>query len=106
MGILEKYLEKLGLKDYSELTTAEREVYRQWEEVLNINIKVEDVATFLEKQVKVLNKRLREAIGEGDDVQTMILSARIENYETIILFIREPIEARKNLEKELLENLT
>lgn len=104
--ILKKYLEKLGLKDYSELTTAEKEVYKQWEEVLARDVRIEDVAEFLERQVKQLSRDLREAIKEGEDRQAILLTAKIENYETIILFIREPTEAKKRLEKELLENLT
>ena len=34
-NILNKYLDKLGVKEYSELNEDEKEVYKDWENVLS-----------------------------------------------------------------------
>lgn len=104
-NLLNKYLEKLGVKEYADLTELERATYKEWEAILAKDVRMEDVAEFLEKQLKHLNRELREAVTEGDDRLALKISGRIENYETIVLFIREPLEAKKRLESSLLENL-
>lgn len=104
-NLLAKYLEKLGLQDYSELSTVERQTYEEWERILSHEVRIEDVATFLEKQVARLHRELREATKEGEDRQALFKTARIENYEAIIAIIKEPNERRKELERELLNNL-
>lgn len=104
-NLLKKYLDKLGLTDYSELTEVEKSTYKEWEDVLSVEVKIENVATFLERQVQRLQKELIEATKEGEDRRALLLAARIENYETIIIFIKEPQERRKSLERELLNNI-
>lgn len=104
-NLLKKYLEKLGLADYSELSPQERATYEEWERILSHEVRIDDVAKFLESHVGRLNKELREAVTNGEDRDALKITARIENYETIIMFIKEPLERRKSLEQQLLSNL-
>lgn len=104
-NILNSFLKKLGVNDYSELSELEKSTYKQWEQILNKTVRIEDVAIFLEVKVKNLQKDLHDAIKEGDDRMALHITAKIENYETIILFIKEPLERRKHLERQLLDNL-
>lgn len=104
-NLLTKYLKKLGLSEYRELTELERATFKEWEAVLAKDVRIENVAEFLERQIKRQNRELREAVQDGDQDRALVLSAKIDNYETIVLFIREPLEAKKRLEAQLLENL-
>lgn len=104
-NLLVRLLKKLGVEDYSDLTDIEKATYKQWEEILAKDVKIEDVSKFLDTQIKRLNRELREAVKEGDDRLALNISAKIDNFETIVLFIREPLEAKKRLEESLLETL-
>lgn len=104
-NILQKWLTKVGVKDYSGLTDLEKETYKQWEKILNKEVRIDDVAKFMQSKVNQLNKDLREALLEGDDRLALFISAKIDNYETLILFIKEPLARKANLERELLGKL-
>jgi len=105
-NILVEYLKKLGVKDYSELTDLERKTYEEWEKTLSTEVRIEEVAKFLETQVKKLQRVLKEHAKLGEDREALYTVARIENYEAIITFIKEPLERRKSLERELLNNIS
>lgn len=104
-NLLTKFLKKVGVEDYSELSEVEKATYKEWEAILNKEIRIEDVAKYLETQISRLNKDLRNAVTSGNDREALKMTAKIENYEAIILFIREPLERRKSLEQELLSQL-
>ena len=105
-NLLVQFLKKLGVEDYSELTEVEKTTYQEWEQILGREVKIENVAEFLETQVKRLNKELRTAVLEGEDRKSLQITAKIENFEAIIMFIKEPTERRKSLEKQLLTQVT
>lgn len=105
-NLLATYLGKLGLKDYSELSAVEKATYKQWEDVLSKEVRIEDVAKFIQAQKKSLEKKLRDATREGESREALLYTARIDNYEAIITFIKEPLERRKSLERELLNNIS
>ncbi len=104
-NILNKFLKKVGVEDFSELTEMEKATYQEWEKILSQDVKINDVAKFLEAQINRLNKELRAAVTEAKDREALRITAKIENYEAIIIFIKEPLERRKALEEQLLNQL-
>lgn len=100
-NLLTELLKKIGVADYSQLTELERQTYQEWEKILSHEVRIDDVAIFLENQVKRLNKDLRTAVLEGEDRQALKITAQIENYDTIITFIKQPLERRRALEQQL-----
>lgn len=104
-NLLTKYLKKLGVEDYSELTDVERATYEEWQRILSHEVRIDDVAEYLEGQIARLNKELRAAVTEGEDRDALKITAKIENYEAIIMFIKEPLERRKSLEAQLLSQV-
>lgn len=104
-NLLLGFLKKIGVQDFSELREEEKNTYREWEKILSHEVRIEDVAKFLERQVKHLNGQLHDAIKEDEDRLALILTAKIENYEAIMVIINEPMERRKSLEQQLLEKL-
>lgn len=105
-NLLTELLKKLGVEDYSQLTEVEKATYNEWQQILSHEVRIENVAAFLETQVKRLQKELMKAVQEDEDRQALIITAKIENYEAIIMFIKEPLERRKSLEQQLLTQVT
>ena len=66
-NLLSTYLKRLGLNDYRDLTEMERATYKEWERVLSHEVRIEDVAKFLQGKKKQLQKKLREAVKKGND---------------------------------------
>lgn len=105
-NLLTELLKKLGVEDYSQLTDLEKATYNEWQQILSHEVRIENVAAFLEVQVKRLSKELMKAVLEGEDREALVITAKIENYEAIIMFIKEPTERRKSLEQQLLTQVT
>jgi hypothetical protein len=102
---LDKLLEKVGVTDVSELSAVEKATFDEWQEALNANVAIEDVAKFMEYQVKRLNKDLRQAVVEGRDRDALRITAKLENYDALVFFIREPLERKKAVSEEILNQL-
>ena len=99
--LLAKYLNKLGLSDYRELSQVERATYEEWERVLSKEVRIDDVSKFIKGQVDMLQKELMQAVKEGEDRDALQITAKIENYEAIVSFIDEPEQRRKALFQEI-----
>ena len=104
-GLMRKYLEKLGVSDYTDLSADEKRTYDQWDTVLSRDLTLENLRDFLGKQLVTLSKELREAVGKGEDRLALRIAARLENYEAMAAFIDEPNRTREQLIIQL-KNLT
>lgn len=98
MNILKKYLNKLGVKEFSDLSPEEKETYRQWEESLNgRKITDDDVQTFFETQEEeVISKLIASDYKSRDD---MFLKAKLDIIRRVKSFLKYP-----EVEKKILEN--
>lgn len=102
MSILNKILEVRGLKRH-ELNEEEKQQFEQWEEVLSEEMTAETLSNFLKDQIKRLQKELIESSKARDVDKSSYLSARIENYETMVDFVDEPERTKERLEEHLKE---
>ena len=98
IGILKKYLDKLGLKDFTELTDEERVDYDKWYEVLSKEVTVESTKEFAEQQIVELQKDLKRYVREGKDREALFATAKLDNYEALLEIMDEPNRTRENLE--------
>jgi len=98
MSILNKFLDKIGVKDYSELTSEEKTTYRSWEDALSgRKLTDKEIATFFETEI--------------EEIQVKLISARISSREDLFLkmkleFIRsaKAFLATPLIEKQMVEN--
>lgn len=98
MNPLKKYLEKLGVKEFSQLTEEEKETYRDWEETLEgRKITDKDVESFLLVQEQdVINKLIKENLSTREDI---FLKMKLDMIRSIRAFLNGP-----RVEKEALES--
>ena len=101
IGILKKYLDKIGVKDFTELTGEERATYDKWHEVLSKEITVETIREFIELQVVDLRKNLKSYVMDGKERQALLATARLENYEALLDIIDEPNRSKESLEQHI-----
>lgn len=97
LGLLSKWLEKLSVQDTTQLTDQEKATYDQWYALMTKELSLDDLKTFLQKQVKQLSKELRDAVEKGEDRRALRLVARLDNYEAIVAMLDEPDKAREVL---------
>lgn len=102
---LDKLLEKVGVTDISELSPIERATFDEWQKALNAEVNIEDVAKFIEYQVKRLNRELRLAVVEARDREALRITAKLDNYDALVFFIKEPLERKKAVSEEILNQL-
>lgn len=97
MNLLQKYLKKCFVNDFSELSSEEKETFREWEQVLSgRKITDEDIHEFFnteieEIQVKLVNPNL----SQREDV---FLKMMLDMIRKIRAFTNSP-----KVEKEMLE---
>jgi hypothetical protein len=104
MDYLKKYLNKLGVKNFSELSEDEKETYRNWEKALEgRNLTDDDVAMFLIRTENELIEKLVNLSGYDDkDAQ---LKAELNIIRKIKEFLRTPELEKKMMEQNLLNLL-
>lgn len=97
MNLLKKYLNKIGVKDYSELTEEEKATYRIWEESLNgRKLTDEDVAAFLDTELEVtLAKLINSRLSDRED---LFLKVKIDFIRKVKVFLQTPEMEKKMLE--------
>lgn len=100
MDFLKKYLDKLGVKNFSELTEDEKETYRNWEEALvGRKLTDDDVATFLVRtENEVIDKLVSSSVHDDKDAQ---LKAELNIIRKIKDFLKTPELERKMMESNL-----
>lgn len=100
MQILDKYLKKLGLKSYVELSPEEKETYRQWEASLSgRKLTDEEVSIFFKTElenttVKLIEKNLNER-------QDIFLKMKLEFIRSVMNFLDSPARERIMVEKSI-----
>ena len=98
--MLSKILEKLGVKDYSELKYAERQAYLQWAEVLTKpDLTIEDLKKILPVKKQEIIDELRK--WENEPKKDLYLKATLRNLEMLTDIIITPEKAREELKKRL-----
>jgi hypothetical protein len=87
--ILNTLLTKLGVNSYEELTTEERETYRQWSQALiGRKLTDEDVAQFFELQIEdCLMKLTTKTLNDREDT---FLKAKLDLIRQIKNFLDSP----------------
>jgi len=100
MSILQKYLKKIGVDNYSELNAEEKETYKVWEQGLNgKKLTDEDVATFLQVQEdETIVKLINAPLSERDDV---FLKMKLEMIRKIRGFLFSPEFEKQMLERNI-----
>lgn len=96
--MLNKYLTKLGVNDFTELDAEERATYDEWREVLEAEATVENIGEFIDAQIKTLGGELQEAVREGHDRKALLITARLENYNDLQAVITAPDRNREALQ--------
>ena len=95
MQILRRYLDKLKIKDATELTTAEKATYDKWVEVFSKEVTVKDVITFLKSEIERLRvAREQDTRSELDESYRL----RILNYKSLLAVVEKPEREKRQLE--------
>lgn len=97
MNILERYLKKLNVKEFSELQSEEKETYRSWQSILEgRKLTDDDVTRFLDTELEeTINKLISKSTNEREDI---FLKMKLEFIRKIKYFLDGP-----RIEKEVLE---
>jgi hypothetical protein len=97
---LDKFLEKIGVKEFSELNDEEKETYRAWEETLTgRKITDEDVKTFFDiQEADTIDKLISKEHNVREDI---FLKVKLDMIRRIKGFLISPEVERKILENNL-----
>jgi len=106
MQLLKKYLEKIGVKDFSELNPEEKLNYNSWQESLSgRRLTDRDVATFLiSKENEIISELIKTDIADKKDVY---LKMQLDLIRQIKIFLAAPELEKKMTEytlQELMKN--
>lgn len=94
--MLDALLEKLNLKSPDQLTTAERETYQQWSQILaKGDVTIEDLKKILPKELDRAHTELRNF--ENSKEKDMFYKAYAELCENISKIIIAPQQQREHL---------
>ena len=98
MSILDKYLKKIGVEEFTELSEEEKTTYREWEKSLaGRKITDEDVVRFIkEEENETINKLISKGLSEREDT---FLKMKLEFTKKLITFLSLP-----ELEREMTES--
>lgn len=105
MSILNRLLEKKGLKSKEELTAQERAQFDNWSKILESELKVEDIERNIGYEVKRLTE---EWLAEDSKnpfnflfhwKREVEIKARIKNYNIILNLISNKAKEKENLMK-------
>lgn len=100
---LQKFLKKLGVREFSELTEEEKETYRQWDASLaGRKLTDNDVSLFLNTELEdVLSKLTNPLLPQREDV---FLKMKLEFIRKIKFFLKTP-EIERGIVEERIKNL-
>lgn len=103
MSLLKKYLERIGVKEFSELDDDEKKTYRGWEEALSgKQLTDSDVATFLIQTEDAIIEELMDT--KLSDKRDMFLKMQLDLIRKIKKFLSTP-ELQKKLTEMSINNL-
>ena len=97
MNLLQKYLKKCYVNDFSELSPEEKETYREWQEVLSgRQITDKDIQEFFDTELEEIQTKLvNPNLSQREDI---FLKMMLEMIRKIKAFLNAP-----KMEKEMLE---
>lgn len=95
--ILREYLTKCGVKEVSELTELERHDFEEWQQALSAKTSIQDIISFIKSEIDILNKQLREAVKSDESRVALLVTARIENYEALLLVAEAPEKQKQHI---------
>lgn len=103
MSLLQKYLKKLNVNEFSELTEDEKETYRTWEDTLSgKKLTDEDVARFLDNELEeTLAKLVNPILKPREDI---FLKMKLDLLRKVKQFLNSP-EVEKKMLEENIKNL-
>jgi hypothetical protein len=96
-NLLQKMLQKLGVKEFSELSESEKQTYREWDKILSTRkLTDDDVKLFLDtEQEETIQKLTTQKYKEREDI---FLKMKLEFIRKIKSFLMTP-----ELEKKIVE---
>jgi hypothetical protein len=100
MDLLKKYLNKLGLQSYEELTSDEKETYKLWEESISgRKLTDEDVSIFLQTELSQAIQRLTEVnLSKEDEIYR---KCEVRMIQKIQKFLESPKIEKAMIEKQI-----
>lgn len=105
MSILNNFLKKIG-RNYEQLNTPERDVYKRWEKQLNETgkpITIDKLIKFLEKEIEIeLTSLLTPGLSKEQD---LFLKANLKNNRMLLAYLQSPAHGRDVLRQYLEEKL-
>lgn len=100
MNILQKLLEKRGIKDLKELTEEETTQYKQWNEILSKEVlTIKDIETFCQSQVDVIEGKWSDLNLDQSKKAEFIPYHTV--YKLLLNAINSPKVVREQLENQL-----
>lgn len=102
MSLLNKYLQKIGVKSYDELNSEEKETFREWEVALSgRKLTDEDVQNFLSQELEIAIARLTEV--DLPKETEIFRKMEVKMIRKIQTFLNAPQIEKKLLENQLLK---
>lgn len=100
MSLIDKFLKKKGITEFSELSQEEKDTYRKWEEILTgRKLTDEDVAMFLQRELdETVIKLINEDKGTRVDI---FLKMKLEFIKKIQTLLNSPAVEKKMLEENI-----
>lgn len=100
MNILQKYLKKIGVKNYDELNSEEKETYKEWEvSISGRKLTDQDVEEFLNLELQTAIGRITEVNLSPEDLA--FRKAEIKFIQKIKRFLDSPKIEKAMMEKQL-----
>lgn len=104
MSILDKFLKKIGVKSFNDLTQEEKETFSQWEVALSgRKLTDEDVKNFLLSEREIAIDRLTDVDLKTQDA--IFRKVEVRFIKKILTFLEMPTVEKTLLEKQI-ENRT
>ena len=101
-NLIEKLLNKRGIKNIEELDKDEKETFEGWQSILSKEeLTIGDVKQFCQSQVDVIENKWKDYNTENEKKAELIPYHTV--YKTLLLAIDSPRSARENLENQLLQ---
>lgn len=100
MNLLEKFLKKVGVTEFSQLTEEEKETYRKWDGILSgRKLTDEEVATFLTTELEeTVQKVIDQKLTSREDI---FLKMKLDFIRKIQGFLNVPKVEKKILEQNI-----
>ncbi len=104
IDVLKRYLDKIGVKDFTALSGEERTTYDNWVDILSKTLTIESIKEFIELQIPELRTKLKEHVENGEDRKALYITAKLNNWEALLDLIEEP-DRSKEVIKEHIKHL-